>query len=107
VPRITGANNLSFQNIHRSKQASSAITFVVNGEIVGYAMGERMSRNLISQSLLRALSTRRPEKGLLHHFDRGSQYRSYDYQNLMENYGMEASMSGSGNCYDNDSMERF
>jgi transposase InsO family protein len=78
-----------------------------NGEIVGYAMGGRMSRNLISQSLLRALSTRRPEKGLLHHSDRGSQYCSYEYRSLMENYGLEASMSGSGNCYDNAPMESF
>ena len=78
-----------------------------NGEIVGYAMGERMSRNLISQSLLRALSTRRPEKGLLHHSDRGSQYCSYEYRSLMEHYGLEASMSGSGNCYDNAPMESF
>jgi transposase InsO family protein len=78
-----------------------------NGEIVGYAMGERMSRNLISQSLLRALSTRRPEKGLLHHSDRGSQYCSYEYRSLMKNYGLEASMSGSGNCYDNAPMESF
>jgi transposase InsO family protein len=78
-----------------------------NGEIVGYAMGERMSRNLIGQSLLRALSTRRPEKGLLHHSDRGSQYCSHEYRSLMENHGLEASMSGSGNCYDNAPMESF
>ena len=78
-----------------------------NGEIVGYAMGERMSRYLISQSLLRALSTRRPEKGLLHHSDRGSQYCSHEYRSLMESYGLEASMSGSGNCYDNAPMESF
>jgi len=63
-------------------------------EIVGYAIGERMIRNLIGQSLLWALSIRRPEKGLLHH-------------SLMENYGLEASMSGSGNCYDNAPMESF
>jgi len=78
-----------------------------NGEIVGYAMGERMSRNLIGQSLLRALSTRKPKKGLLHHSDRGSQYCSHEYRSLMENYGLEASMSRSGNCYDNAPMESF
>ena len=42
------------------------------GEIVGYAMGERLSRNLVSQSLLRALSSKRPSAGVLHHSDRGS-----------------------------------
>jgi putative transposase len=43
-------------------------------EIVGYAMGERLSRNLGNQSLLQAITTKRPEKGLIHQSDRGSQY---------------------------------
>jgi putative transposase len=76
-------------------------------EIVGYAMGERLTRNLVSQSLLQAVTTRRPEKGLLHHSDRGSQYCSREYQGLLRQYGLEASMSGRGNCYDNAPMESF
>jgi putative transposase len=76
-------------------------------EIVGYAMGERLSRNLVSQSLLRAITTRRPEKGLLHHSDRGSQYCSHEYQGLLRQFGLEASMSGTGNCFDNAPMESF
>jgi putative transposase len=78
-----------------------------NGEIVGYAMGERLSRNLVGESLLRAVSTRRPEKGLLHHSDRGSQYCSGDYQSLLKHFKMEVSMSRAGNCYDNAPMESF
>jgi len=78
-----------------------------NSEIVGYAMGERLSRNLVSQSLLRAVTTRRPEKGLLHHSDRGSQYCSHEYQGLLRQFGLEASMSGCGNCFDNAPMESF
>jgi putative transposase len=78
-----------------------------NGEIVGYAMGERLSKNLVSQSLLEAVSTRRPEKGLVHHSDRGSQYCSYEYRRLLQQFGLEISMSRSGNCYDNAPMESF
>ncbi len=78
-----------------------------NGEIVGYAMGERLTRNLVGESLSRALSTRRPEKGLLHHSDRGSQYCSQEYKGLLKEFGLETSMSGSGNCYDNAPMESF
>jgi len=70
-------------------------------------MGERLSRNLVSQSLLRAITTRRPEKGLLHHSDRGSQYCSHEYQSLLRQFGLEASMSGTGNCFDNAPMESF
>ena len=78
-----------------------------NGEIVGYAMGERLSRNLVSQSLLRAVTTRRPGNGLLHHSDRGSQYCSHEYRSLLEQFGFEASMSRTGNCFDNAPMESF
>jgi putative transposase len=76
-------------------------------EIVGYAMGERLSKNLVSQSLLRAVTTRRPEKGLLHHSDRGSQYCSHEYRSLLGQFGLEVSMSGCGNCFDNAPMESF
>ena len=51
-----------------------------SGEIVGYAMGERLSRNLVSQSLFRALLAKRPAEGLIHHSDRGSQYCAREYQ---------------------------
>ena len=76
-------------------------------EIVGYAMGERMTKNLVSQSLFRAVEAQRPAQGLLHHSDRGSQYCSYEYQNLLQRFEMRPSMSGKGNCFDNAPMESF
>jgi len=77
------------------------------GEIVGYAMGERLTRNLVSQSLFRAVAVKRPAKGLMHHSDRGSQYCSHEYRNLLGQFGLQASMSGKGNCFDNAPMESF
>jgi putative transposase len=76
-------------------------------EIVGYAMGERMTKNLVSESLLRAVAAKHPTKGLLHHSDRGSQYCSDEYRKLLEHFGLSISMSGKGNCYDNAPMESF
>jgi len=78
-----------------------------NGEIVGYAMGEHLSQNLVSQSLMMVVNARRTGKGLLHHSDRGSQYCSQEYQSLLRQFGMEASMSHKGNCYDNAPMESY
>src|ERR1035437_3905649 len=52
-------------------------------EIVGYAMGERLTRNLINQSLLRAVAAKPPAKGLMHHSDRGTQYCSQEYRRLL------------------------
>jgi len=78
-----------------------------SGNIVGYAMGERLTRNLVSQSLFKAVATKRPAQGLIHHSDRGSQYCSHEYRNLMDRFGLKVSMSGKGNCYDNAPMESF
>jgi transposase InsO family protein len=77
------------------------------GEIVGYAMSERITKNLVSESLFRAVSKKKPPAGLIHHSDRGSQYCSEEYRRLIDHYMMKASMSRKGNCYDNAPMESF
>jgi transposase InsO family protein len=77
------------------------------GSIVGYAMGERITKNLVEESLIRAIMTRRPGKGLIHHSDRGSQYCAHEYRKILDHYGVIASMSRKGNCYDNAPMESF
>jgi putative transposase len=76
-------------------------------EIVGYAMGERLSRYLVSQSIYQALGWRQPEAGLISHSDRGSQYCAEEYQNILKEKGIQISMSRRGNCYDNAPMESF
>jgi len=77
------------------------------GKIIGYAMGARMTRNLISDSLFRAIEAKRPGRGLLHHSDRGSQYCAREYRDILDRFGLTVSMSGKGNCYDNAPMESF
>jgi len=78
-----------------------------SGNIVGYAMGERLTKNLVSQSLFKAVAAKRPARGLIHHSDRGSQYCSHEYRDLMDRFGLKVSMSRKGNCYDNAPMESF
>ena len=78
-----------------------------NGEIVGYALGSRITKDLVIRSLLRAVAIKKPQRGLIHHSDRGSQYCSYDYVKLLGRFNMKASMSRKGNCYDNAPMESF
>ena len=77
------------------------------GEIVGYAMGKRMTKSLVCQSLFRAVAAKRPSPGLVHHSDRGSQYCALEYRKLLDQFGMRASMSRRGNCYDNAPIESF
>jgi transposase InsO family protein len=77
------------------------------GEIVGYAMGSRITKNLVSQSLFKAVGAKRPGAGLIHHSDRGVQYCAHEYRKLVDQFKMRASMSRKGNCYDNAPMESF
>jgi transposase InsO family protein len=76
-------------------------------EIVGYAMSERMTQELTGRALFRAVQQKRPTAGLIHHSDRGSQYCTHDYRKLLAQFGMQASMSRRGNCFDNAPMESF
>ena len=62
---------------------------------------------LVVQALQMAVARRRPQAGLLHHSDRGSTYTSESYQVLLEQEGMQASMSRTADCYDNAAMESF
>ena len=76
-------------------------------EIVGYAMGSRMTKELVSQALWAAVKWKRPAKGLILHSDRGSQYCAHAYRKLIDQFGLRCSMSRRGNCYDNAPMESF
>lgn len=80
---------------------------VFNGELVGYAMAEHMATPLVTQALFRAVTAKRPPPGLTHHSDRGSQYCSHAYQGLLKQFGMRASISRKGDCWDNAPMESF
>lgn len=85
----------------------AGIKDVFTCELVGYAMGERMTQDLTAQALWRAVHSKRPPPGLIHHSDQGSQYCAHNYRKLVEQFGMQASMSRRGNCYDNAPMESF
>jgi putative transposase len=76
-------------------------------KIIGWAMSPTMHTELVSRALLMAIGQRKPAAGLLLHSDRGSQYASHEYQNLLKQHGIICSMSRKGNCWDNAVMERF
>jgi putative transposase len=86
----------------------AAVLDLYSRRIVGWAMAERMTDALTRRALQMALLTRKPPAHrLLHHSDRGSQYTSADYQQLLANHHITVSMSSTGNCYDNAPMESF
>ncbi|WP_106743605.1 IS3 family transposase [Yoonia maritima] len=75
--------------------------------VIGWAVSNRMKRDLAIRALKMAFAFRSPPKGCIHHTDRGSQYCSHDYQKILRPKGFKVSMSGKGNCYDNAAVETF
>lgn len=75
--------------------------------VVGWAVSDRLHKELALEALRKALAIRQPEKGLIHHSDRGSQYCSLAYQAELRKHDIQISMSGTGNCFDNAVVETF
>jgi putative transposase len=76
-------------------------------KIVGWSMDDTMTTQLTEDAFNAAVLSRKPAFGLLHHSDRGVQYTSGRYRELLERNGVESSMSRTGNCYDNAVVESF
>jgi transposase InsO family protein len=76
-------------------------------KIVGWSMNGRIQAALVCDALKSAYWRSKPGPGLIMHTDRGSQYASRSYRALIRAYGMTASMSRKGNCWDNAAMESF
>jgi len=85
----------------------AAILDVDSRKIVGWSMADSLNRQLCLDALQMAIKRRDPEPGLIHHSDRGSQYASKDYQQMLDEFGIECSISRKGNCLDNAPMESF
>jgi transposase InsO family protein len=76
-------------------------------KVVGWSVSDRINKELVIDSFLKAYNIRNPGAGLIHHSDRGVQYASKDFQRLLNNVGAMCSMSAKGNCYDNAVAESF
>jgi len=85
----------------------STLLDLYSRKIVGWAMSSRIDKTLVADTLEMALGRRRPSAGLLHHSDRGSQYASHAYRDLLAEHGIICSMSAKGECLDNAVAERF
>jgi putative transposase len=85
----------------------AAVLDCFSRRIVGWAMSDQMPTDLVAAALRMALLLRQPCGDLIHHSDRGVQYASDDFQQLLIKNRITMSMSGRGNCYDNAIMESF
>lgn len=76
-------------------------------QVVGLNMGKSLGTSLVTKTLQQALFRRDIKEGLMHHSDRGCQYTSGEFKELMQRHGICLSMSAKGNCYDNAVAESF
>jgi len=122
---LVKASNLLEQDFSATtvnERRASDITFIWTGQgwlylavvmdlysrkIIGWSMSRRIDRHIVVDAMKMALNHRRPVGDLIHHSDRGSQYLSDDFQDLLKQHDVTCSMSDKGSCYDNAVVEAF
>ena len=80
---------------------------IFSRKVVGWNISPWMTADTACMALNMGIGLSNPEKGLIVHSDRGSQYASQQYQSLLANYGFIGSMSRKGDCWDNSVAESF
>jgi transposase InsO family protein len=75
--------------------------------VIGWAFNNRIDTALVIQAVQMAITSRKPRPGLIFHSDRGSQYASHLFQEVLSGSGLRPSMSRKGDCWDNAPTESF
>jgi len=107
APNQRWAADITYIPTHQGWLYLAVVMDLYSRRIVGWSMSRWMSRRLVLAALRMAIDARQPDGALIHHSDRGGQYTSDDFRDELAKHGIECSMSGSGNCYDNAAMESF
>jgi len=110
--KLTGINQLWVADITYIRLQGEFVYLAVildafSRKVVGWELGRSLSTALTKAALERAIAQRQPAPGLVHHSDRGVQYASQEYINLLQQHGFISSMSRPANPYDNASCESF
>lgn len=100
-PNRKRAGDISYVRTQEGWLYLAVILDLHSGRVTGWAVSNRMKRDLAVRALRMAIALRQPPKGCIQHTDRGSQYCSRDYQKLLHQHGFQVSTGGTGNCYDN------
>ena len=107
LPNRTWLSDITYVSTGEGWLYLAATMDLYSRKIVGWSMDRTMTRKLTIDALEMAVKRRDPQGGLLHHSDRGTQYASDEFRDILGRYGMTCSMSRKGNCWDNAPMESF
>lgn len=110
--KLTGIDQLWVADITyiRLKTEFVYLAVILDGfsrRVVGWALDRTLASRLTVKALKQAIALREPPAGLVHHSDRGFQYASIEYMQLLKEHGIVSSMSRPANPYDNASCESF
>jgi len=106
-PNAAWVSDIIYIRTHEGWLYLAAILDIFSRSIVGWSMGYRLTDGLIIRAFLKAMRRKNPGASLIFHSDRGSQYLSHRFRNLLATYGIAQSMSNTGNCYDHAVAESF
>jgi putative transposase len=106
-PDRTWCCDITYVSCEEGTLYVAAVIDCCSRRIVGWAMADHLRAELCLGAIDMAIQRRDPLPGLLHHSDRGVQYASQAYRAFLEDHGFTASMSRTGNCYDNAMIESF
>jgi transposase InsO family protein len=107
APNRVWASDITYVRTWEGWLYLAVVIDLFSRRVVGWSMQRQMRTDLALDALTMAVGQRLPGPGLLQHSDRGSQYTSEDYQRALRDHGIECSMSGKGNCWDNAVVESF
>jgi putative transposase len=107
APNRVWAGDITYIQTREGWLYLAVVLDLYSRRVVGWSMGSSMQTDLVVRALQSALWKRRPGRGVMFHSDRGCQYASAEYRALLMKYGMIASMSRKGDCWDNAVVESF
>ena len=107
LPNQRWVADITYISTHQGSIYLAIVMDLYSRRIVGWSMSQWMSRRVAIDALRMAIDARQPSGQLIHHSDRGAQYMSDDLKDELAKYGIQASMSNTGNCYDNAVAESF
>ena len=107
APNQLWVADITYIRLQREFVYMAVVLDAFSRRVVGWALNRGLRSTVAVDALKQAIKDRKPRPGLVHHSDRGVQYASHDYTELLRRYGATCSMSRVGNPYDNAKCESF
>jgi len=107
APNVAWVSDITYIWTNEGWLYLAALKDLYTKQVVGYNLNERMTSQLVCNALSMAIRNHTPSRNLIVHSDRGSQYCSHDYRNMLEKYDFQGSMSKRGDCFDNAPIKSF